>query len=93
MNEQHITKKEATEAVEEFANSPKGITGWVSERYICITVEGKFREKMWASPMNYLLLIEALEEKTNSYYVEKQMINSHTSSYLLFRRHIYLETN
>ena len=88
-----MTKEEATEVVEAFAISSNGFTGWVSERYIYMVIEGSFKEKMFGHPMNYILLIEALEEKTNSYYVEKQMINSHTSFYLLFRRHIYLETN
>ena len=89
----NITKEEAREMVDEFVKVTNGFNGWVTKRYICMIIEGKFRDQLLRNPLDYMRLIEALEEKTNSYYVEKQQTNSHTSFYLFFRRHIFLETN
>lgn len=90
----NITKKEAKKMVDEFSTSTSGFQGWVTDRYICMSVDREFARKMSRHPLDYMLVIEAMEERLNSYYVEKQITSGHDPAfYLFFRRHIYLETN
>ncbi len=93
MSIRSITKEKARNLVDEFSQQTNGFCGWATERYICMIIEGEFKKQLLRSPVDYMLLVEALEEKTNSYYVEKQQTDDHTCLYLFFRRHIYLETD